>query len=65
MVILSVSGLAAGEAPPLDVVILGGRIVDGAGAPGYAGDVGLREGKIVQIGRLKNVPARRTIDAAG
>ncbi|HPM85461.1 MAG TPA: amidohydrolase family protein, partial [Candidatus Anammoximicrobium sp.] len=65
VVILSVSNLAAGEAPPLDVVILGGRIVDGTGAPGYVGDVGLREGKIVQIGSLKNVPARRTIDAAG
>lgn len=60
-----VSVLAAGETPPLDVVILGGRIVDGTGKPGYVGDVGLRDGKIVQIGSLANVPARRTIDAAG
>ena len=65
VLMLSASVLAAGETPPLDVVIRGGQIVDGTGAPAYSADVGLREGKIVTIGRLADVPARRTIDAAG
>ena len=40
-----------------DVVIHGGRIVDGAGTPWYHGDVGIKDGKIIAIGRL-NPPAR-------
>ncbi len=65
LVTLSVSVLAAGETPPLDVAIRGGQVVDGTGAPAYSADVGVRDGKIVQVGRLADVPAKRTIDAAG
>ncbi len=57
-------------APPaardsLDLVIRNGRIIDGTGSPWYAGDVGIRAGRIASIGRLDSVPARRTVDAAG
>lgn len=62
---LSVSVLAAGETPPLDVAICGGQVADGTGAPAYLADVGVRDGKIVQVGRLTDLPAKRTIDAAG
>ncbi|MGN6391712.1 MAG: N-acyl-D-amino-acid deacylase family protein [Gemmatimonadales bacterium] len=48
-----------------DLVIRNGRIIDGTGSPWYAGDVGIRAGRIVAIGRLDSVPARRTVDAAG
>lgn len=65
VLVLSVSVLAAGETPPLDVVIRGGQVVDGTGEPAYSADVGLRDGKIIKIGRLADVSARRTIDAAG
>jgi N-acyl-D-amino-acid deacylase len=61
----SVSVVAAAEAPLLDLVLRGGRILDGTGAPWYTADVGLRDGKIVRIGRLPDAQARRTIDAAG
>ena len=49
----------------LDLVIRHGRIVDGTGSPWYAGDLGIRGGRIAAIGRLDSVPARRTVDATG
>jgi dihydroorotase/N-acyl-D-amino-acid deacylase len=48
-----------------DVVIVGGRIVDGTGSPWYAADIGIRDGRIVAIGKLAGAPAKQTIDAAG
>jgi N-acyl-D-aspartate/D-glutamate deacylase len=47
-----------------DLLIRGGKIIDGSGLPGYLGDVGVRDGKVVELGRL-NGSAGRTIDAAG
>ena len=58
------AGLAAQETP-YDLVIRNGRIVDGTGSPWYAGDVGIRGGRIAAIGHLGDAPARRTIDVAG
>ena len=48
-----------------DLVFEGGRIVDGTGAPWFLGDVAVRDGKIVAVGRLDGRPARRRIDAHG
>lgn len=48
-----------------DVVIQGGRIVDGTGNPWFFGDVGIRQGKIAAVGRLEGQTARRVIDATG
>jgi N-acyl-D-aspartate/D-glutamate deacylase len=47
-----------------DLVIENGTIVDGTGLPGYTADVGIREGRIVQIGRLAG-QGREHIDARG
>jgi N-acyl-D-amino-acid deacylase len=57
--------LFAAAANPYDVVIRNGRIIDGTGSPWYAGDVGIRAGKIAAVGHLGGQPARRTIDARG
>ena len=47
-----------------DLIIRGGRVVDGSGLPSYIADVGVKEGKIGEVGRLKD-GAARTIDAHG
>ena len=50
---------------PYDVVVRNGHIIDGTGSPWYAGDIGIRGGKIAAIGNLESAPARRSIDAHG
>jgi N-acyl-D-aspartate/D-glutamate deacylase len=48
----------------LDLRIVGGSVIDGSGAPGQSKDVGIRDGRVVAIGKLDE-DARQTIDAAG
>jgi len=50
---------------PYDVLILNGRILDGAGNPWFSGDVAVRGERIAAIGKLGDAKARRVIDAAG
>ncbi len=48
----------------LDVVIRGGKVVDGTGYAPFLADVGIRDGKIVEVGRIEESAARE-IDADG
>jgi N-acyl-D-amino-acid deacylase len=47
-----------------DLKITGGTIVDGSGKSGFAGDLGIKDGKVVALGRADGA-ADTTIDAKG
>ncbi len=52
-------------APPFDIVITNGHIIDGTGSPWYSGDIAIRDGKIASLGNLSDAARNRTIDARG
>ncbi|MEN0066605.1 MAG: amidohydrolase family protein [Myxococcota bacterium] len=47
-----------------DINILGGTVVDGTGAPRFTADVGVKDGVIVEVGKVTTA-ARRTLMADG
>ena len=47
-----------------DLLIRNGTLVDGSGMPRYRADVGISQGRIAEIGRIRS-PADETIDAEG
>ena len=49
--------------PRADLVIVGGLILDGSGAPGREGPIAIRDGRVASIG--EPVDAERTLDATG
>jgi N-acyl-D-aspartate/D-glutamate deacylase len=53
------------QEPTYDLVLRGGRIVDGTGNPWRHGDVAIRAGKIVAVGKIPPGAASRTLDVAG
>src|SRR5580704_18032127 len=52
-------------AQPYDLLMSGGRVLDGTGNPAFYADVAIRDGKIAAVGRLRGAAAARTIDAKG
>jgi N-acyl-D-amino-acid deacylase len=48
-----------------DILIKNGKILDGTGNSWFYGDITVKDGKILKIGKLVNTTANKTIDAKG
>jgi N-acyl-D-amino-acid deacylase len=53
------------QSPSFELVVRGGRVIDGTGAAARRADVGIRDGKLTAIGDLSGAKAKDTIDATG
>lgn len=62
LLLASLSLLAQGK---FDLLITNAKIIDGTGNPWYLGDIGIRKGKIQNIGDLSGSKAKQVIDAKG
>ena len=65
--IASMAGPAAraDDAPRPEVLLKGGLIVDGTGAPGRVADLLIRDGRIAAVGAAEPGPGARVVDASG
>jgi len=54
-----------GMAQTYDLLLTGGKIVDGTGNAWFYGDVAIKDGKIAAVGKLPTVGAVRVIDVKG
>jgi N-acyl-D-amino-acid deacylase len=66
LLVLLASAAPAGQDQPLyDTAIVGGRVIDGSGEPGRLADVGIKNGRIVAVGKVARASARQVVDATG
>jgi N-acyl-D-amino-acid deacylase len=65
LVLLSLGSVAISQDPSYDVLIRGGKIIDGTGNPWFYGDVAIRGDKIAMVGRMPAGKAAREVNAGG
>lgn len=69
LLVLTSLAACAGDRRPADrsydVLIVGGRLLDGTGNPWVRADVGLREGRVAAVGMLTDAEATYVVDASG
>ena len=53
------------QQPACDILIRNGKIINGTGNSWFYGDIAVKDGKIVGIGRQLNFSSAKTIDASG
>jgi N-acyl-D-amino-acid deacylase len=63
--ILSLFFFSCDSEPDFDILILNGDIYNGSGNKSMSGDIGIKDGKIIEIGDLKRKKSKETIDATG
>ncbi|HIE92825.1 MAG TPA: hypothetical protein EYQ83_08160, partial [Acidobacteria bacterium] len=65
VLVFTTSSAAAQRAQSFDLILRGGRVIDGTGNPWVRADVGVRGDRIARIGDLTDAVAGRDIDATG
>ena len=65
LALLLLAGILFAQRPRYDFMISSVRVVDGTGAPWFAGDIGVTGDRIESIGNLDKASAGKTIDATG
>jgi N-acyl-D-amino-acid deacylase len=65
LLLASCAGTPAPTDDRYDLVVRGGTVYDGTGAPGVRADVGVRGDRIVVVGDLASARAARELDATG
>ena len=55
----------AAQEASFDIVLRGGRVLDGTGNPWFRADVGIRDGRIAAVGDLSNATGDRAIELDG
>ncbi len=65
LTLLAVVLAAVSTEPPCDLLLTGGRVVDGTGSPWFQADVCVVEDRIAAVGALAERPAKRRLDASG
>jgi N-acyl-D-amino-acid deacylase len=64
--ILMGAGTDVQERPACDLLFAGGKIMDGSGNPWFYGDVAVKDGRIIAVGKLRGkFEAVRTVDVSG
>jgi N-acyl-D-amino-acid deacylase len=63
--LLLIPVVTSGQAPAYDLVLRGGRIVDGTASPWYQADLAITGDTIVRIAPAITAPARRVVDVTG
>ncbi len=56
---------SAAQQPAFDILLRGGRVLDGTGNPWFRADVGIRGGRILRVGNLAGATADRVIELDG
>lgn len=65
LLVLLLSVLAIPAQVASSFVIRNARVIDGSGKPGFIGDVRVRNGTIVKVGKIKQKRGEETIDGTG
>ena len=65
LIVASFCAACPAQAQTFDVLIRGGRVLDGSGNPWVYADVGIRDGEITAVGQLGDAQAARVVDATG
>ena len=62
---IALTSTMVGQQTSYDILIRGGRVIDGSGNPWFRADVAIEDDRIAAVGRLGDVRAGRVIDATG